>query len=151
MAMTSDLLCEPTPDEVAHNAVSALFITNPSIMNWARFMLRFSAPVAASFPEATRKWAATDRKNETAFNVAFKTDLPFFDFLSTSSDLASSFASYMQSVQASHGTSLQHLLNGFDWSDLGEAVVVDVRVSTNLIAVLKPNILTKHIDRWIYM
>lgn len=34
----------------------------------------------------------------------------------------------MKSVQASHGTSLKHLLNGFDWEGLGEAVIVDVHL-----------------------
>ncbi|KAL8795412.1 MAG: hypothetical protein Q9195_002153 [Heterodermia aff. obscurata] len=130
MVMTSNLLCEPAPNQVAHNAVSALFISNPSIANWASFMVKFSAPVATAFAEATEKWGVTDKKNETAFNVALKTDLPFFNFLSQSSGLADSFASYMQSVQSSYGTSLKHLLSGFDWAGVGEGVVVDVGGST---------------------
>ena len=56
-----------------------------------------------------------------------KTDAPFFDYIAQRSDLASSFASYMQSVQSSYGTSLNHLLTGYDWANLGEALVVDVR------------------------
>lgn len=131
MVMTSNFLCEPTPNEVAHNAVSALFICNSSIPNWARFMVKFSAPVATAFAEATEKWGVTDKKNETAFNVALKTDLPFFNFLSQSSGLAESFASYMRSVQSNYGTSLKHLLSGFDWAGVGEGVVVDVSIFPN--------------------
>lgn len=131
MVMTSNLLCEPAPNEVAHNAVSALFTSNSSIANWAGFMVKLSAPVATAFAEATKKWGVTDKKNETAFNAALKTDLPFFNFLSQSSGLADCFASYMQSVQSSYGTSLNHLLSSFDWAGVGEGVVIDVGISLN--------------------
>jgi hypothetical protein len=37
----------------------------------------------------------------------------------------------MKSVQLSYGTSLKHLVTGFDWAGLGEAIVVDVRLLQN--------------------
>lgn len=131
MAITSNFLCEPIPDNVAHNAVSALFVTNPRLLDWAKFMTQFSMPAAAAFVEATEKWGVTDQKNQTAFNVATDTNVPLFDFFAQSPELANCFASYMKSVQASYGTSLKHLLTGFDWTGLGEAVVVDVRLHQN--------------------
>lgn len=88
-------------------------------------------PAAAAFAEATEKWGVTDEKNQTAFNVANNTNVPLFDFFAQSPELANCFASYMKSVQASRGTSLQHLLTGFDWAGLGEAVIVDVRLHQN--------------------
>lgn len=128
MAITSNFLCEPIPDSVAHNTVSALFVSNPRLADWVRFMTQFSMPTAASFVEATEKWGVTDKKNQTAFNIATDTNVPLFDFFAQSPELGNCFASYMKSVQASYGTSLQHLLTGFDWAGLGEAVIIDVRV-----------------------
>ena len=128
MAITSNFLSEPMPGNVAHNAVSALFVSNPRLVDWAKFMTDFSMPAAAAFVEATEKWGVTDQKNQTAFNIANKMDVSLFEFFAQSPELANCFASYMKSVQGSHGTSLQHLLTGFDWAGLGEAVVVDVRV-----------------------
>lgn len=128
MAITSNLLCEPVPGRVAHNAVSALFITNPLLMDWAKFMTQFSMPAAAALLDATEKWGVTVAKNETAFNIATDTNEPLFDYFAKSPVLANQFASYMKSVQASYGTDLKHLLTGFDWAGLGEALVVDVRL-----------------------
>lgn len=131
MAITSNFLSEPTPDHASHNAVSALFVTKPSLVDWAKFMTRFSAPAAAVFADATEKWGATVEKNQTAFNIATGTDGPLFDYFAQSPELVNIFASYMKSVQASYGTSLKHLVTGFDWAGLGEAIVVDVRLQQN--------------------
>jgi 6-hydroxytryprostatin B O-methyltransferase len=149
MAITSNFLCEPTPDNVAHNAVSATFVTSPSLVGWAKFMTEFSMPTAASFVEATEKWGVTDKKNETAFNVATKTSGPLFEFFAQSPDLAHCFASYMKSVQASYATSLKHLLTGYNWAGLCEAVVVDVCFSqyTSIFSTQ----LTVHIGRRLYL
>jgi hypothetical protein len=69
MAMTSNLLCEPKEGEIAHNAVSKTFVSNPGLVDWALFMTQFSMPTAAKMVEATEKWGNTCKKNETAFNV----------------------------------------------------------------------------------
>jgi 6-hydroxytryprostatin B O-methyltransferase len=130
MAMISNFLCEPTPGELAHSAVSALFITNPSLLDWALFMAEASAPAAAKLVEATERWGATEQKNQTALNIARNTDLPFFDYLMQSPALAKQFSGYMKNVTASQGTKIEHLVNGFDWTGLGDALVVDVRPSS---------------------
>ncbi len=130
MAMTSNFLCEPVLGELAHNAVSALFVTNPALLDWAMFMTQFSMPAAAKLVEATEKWGTTSAKNQTAVNVAFDTDLPLFDFIQQSPEMTKQFAAYMKNVTASEGTKIKHLLTGFDWAGLGEATVVDVGGST---------------------
>ena len=89
-------------------------------------MTQFSMPAAAAFAKATEKWGVTNKKDQTAFNIATDTDVPLFDFFARSPELTKCFAMYMKSVQASYGTSLVHLLTGFDWASLGEAVIVDV-------------------------
>lgn len=152
MITTNNFLREPIPDSVAHNAVSALFITNPSLMNWAKFMTQYSAPTAAAFVRATQNWGTTDRKDQTAFNVATDSTIPFFDFFAKTSELVNCFVSYMKSVQASRGTSLKHLLAGFDWADPGEALIVDVRLHQNTTLRLEvENSLTVRIGRRIHL
>ncbi len=130
MLMTSNLLCEPVPDEVAHNNVSSMFITNPGFTDWATFITQFSMPAAAHMTEATQKWGQTDKKNETAVGLALGTDKPLFDFISESPKLSKLFAAYMKNVQGGDGTNLRHLIKGFDWASLNDAVVVDVGGST---------------------
>ena len=129
MAMTSNFLSQPSLESVAHNSISRLFVTDPGFMDWLDFMTQWSMPTAAAFADATEKWGSTVEKDQTAFNVAAQTDVPFFDYFAKSSELSSQFASYMRSVQASSGTSLRHLLTGYDWAKVDDgAVVVDVSV-----------------------
>ena len=127
MAMTANFLSQPSLESVAHNSISRLFVTDPGFLGWLDFMTQYSMPTAAAFADATENWGSTAEKDQTAWNVAAQTDLPFFDYFAKSSQLSSQFASYMRSVQASSGTSLQHLLTGYDWAKVDEgAVVVDV-------------------------
>ncbi|KAF2229683.1 putative O-methyltransferase [Viridothelium virens] len=130
MAMTSNLLCEPTPGHVSHNAVSALFVKDWKQLEWANFMTTVSMPAAAGFAEATRRWGADDEQNHVAFCVGMKTEKWPFEYWAQSKELSDRFARYMTSVQSSHSTSLEHLVNGFDWARLGAGVVVDVGGST---------------------
>ncbi|EPE30001.1 S-adenosyl-L-methionine-dependent methyltransferase [Glarea lozoyensis ATCC 20868] len=130
MAMTSNLLCEPKVGEIAHNAVSKTFVGNPGLVDWALFMTQFSMPTAAKMVEATEKWGSTSKKNETAFNLAMDTDLPLFDFVKKSPEMTKQFAGYMRNVQSSEKTHIRHLVSGYDWKSLGNAVVVDVGGST---------------------
>jgi 6-hydroxytryprostatin B O-methyltransferase len=136
MAMLSNFLREPVPNEVAHSATSALFVTNPGMLDWALYMAEQSAPGAMKLVDATEKWGATEEKNQTAFNIARNTDLPFFDYIAKSPELSKKFSAYMRNVTSSEGSSLKHLVNGFDWASLGDATVVDVRFSPSLPAPL---------------
>jgi hypothetical protein len=54
------------------------------------------------------------------------TDLPLFDFVKKSPEMTKQFAGYMRNVQSSEKTHIRHLVSGYDWKSLGNAVVVDV-------------------------
>lgn len=127
MAMTSGFLCEPQPDEVAHNATSRLFVDNPALLGWTEFMSRFYMPVASKFADATEKYQDSDKNNETAANIAMNTELSSFDFITRNKELGRYFGAYMKGVQASEGTNFRHVISGYDWESLGEGFVVHVR------------------------
>lgn len=81
MAITHDFLSEPDSDQVAHNAKSALLVSDDSFLNWAKFMTNYSLPTALRFPDAAQRWGQTEAKNQTAFQLAMGIDVPFFDHL----------------------------------------------------------------------
>ena len=128
--MTASLLKEPVQNEIAHSNLSREFTTQPNLLAWAVYMTSMSVPTAAKMPEQTTKWGATTAKNETSFNIAFDTDLPFFDHMKQSPERSKQFAKYMRSVTSSRGMDIKHLLAGFDWQELGEATIVDVGTAT---------------------
>jgi 6-hydroxytryprostatin B O-methyltransferase len=131
MAMTTGLFREkpngPQP-RVGHSATSSLLSRNEDAYAYATYMCAKSAPTAMSMTEAHRRWGpASIRTFETAYNVAFDTDLPFFGHVSRDKERTAMFARYMQSVRSSDAVSLKHLAAGFAWQDVRDGgVVVDV-------------------------
>ena len=126
MAMTNTLFSEPAPNTVTHSATSALFVENENVYAWATYLCETSAPTAAKLVEASVKWPGSEKRNEAAYNIAFKTDLPFFDDIALDPEKTKRFARYMKNVTTSEGTDIKHLVAGFDWAGLGTSTVVDV-------------------------
>ncbi|KAI1142787.1 sterigmatocystin 8-O-methyltransferase [Hypoxylon sp. FL0543] len=131
MAMTSALFREPEPNRVGHSATSALLARDADVHSWASYLSTRSAPTALSMTAAHDRFTpASVAKNETAYNVAFDTELPFFDHLSLDPANTAEFAGYMRNVTTSEAVDVKHLVNGYPWADLGSGLVVDVGGST---------------------
>ncbi|KAI8950854.1 S-adenosyl-L-methionine-dependent methyltransferase [Xylaria longipes] len=140
MAMTNMLFLETGRGEVSHSATSALFVRNPDVYAWATYMCANSAPTAMSMAAAHERWGPDSvQKNETAYNVAFGTDLPFFDHIAQDEAKISEFAAYMRNVTSSEGVDIKHLVGGYRWADLGNGKVVDVGGSSGNAAIALAN------------
>ncbi|KAF7546524.1 hypothetical protein G7Z17_g8369 [Cylindrodendrum hubeiense] len=136
MAMTSALFREPEPNRVGHSATSALVARDADVHSWASYLSTRSAPTALSMTAAHDQFTpASVAKNETAYNVAFSTELPFFDHLSLDPANTAEFAGYMRNVTTSVGVDLKHLVNGYPWAELRSGLVVDVGGSTGNAAI----------------
>ncbi|KAF1952598.1 S-adenosyl-L-methionine-dependent methyltransferase [Byssothecium circinans] len=133
MAMTNALFREePDGKHVRHSATSAFLASDSGVHNYASYMCARSAPMALSMAAAHKKWGAdTMRTYETAYNAAFKTDLPFFDHIGRDKELRIQFPKYMNHVRSSSGLNLKHLVDGVAWQNLPDGgTVVDVGGST---------------------
>ena len=129
MAMTANFLCETKDGRLAHNSISAVFVEDASMNTWLSNLFRNSVPCMRAFTQATERWPNPTKGNETAYNLAMNTELPFFEHLKANTDLSAEFNKYMKSQSTVHtGASVDHLLKGLDWAALGEAKVVDVSV-----------------------
>jgi 6-hydroxytryprostatin B O-methyltransferase len=136
MAMTNSLFREQFEGKYAgHSATSAYLARNVDVHTWATYISSRTAPMALSLATAHQRWGPdTDRKNETAYNVAFNTNLPFFDHISEDEARVCEFAAYMRNVTSSKGTDLTHLVTGFAWDQIVDGgVVVDVSAAGALI------------------
>ncbi|KAK4234079.1 6-hydroxytryprostatin B O-methyltransferase [Achaetomium macrosporum] len=136
MAMTAALFREPEPDRVGHSATSALLARDADVRALASNLCTSSAPIALCMTAAHDRFnPASLAKNETAFNVAFGTELPFFDWLAQNPAEREKFAGYMRTLTKSEGVDEKHLVDGYPWGDLGSALVVDVGGSTGHTAI----------------
>ncbi|KAL5940519.1 hypothetical protein ACKVV1_008184 [Pyricularia oryzae] len=136
MAVANGFLEEPSPGHLAHNRISLGLLNKDGLMSWAKWMMEYSMPVAYKFTDATRRWGNTDCKDQTAFNLALDTPLPFFDHMRKDPQLATLFHDYMRSLGHSRLWSMNHAVQGFDWASLPNgAKVVDVGGSHGDLAV----------------
>ena len=131
--MTGGFLCEPEPNHLAHSRISAEFAVQRALQDWVTFIIKYSAPTAGCYTEATEKWGDTVRRDQTAYNIAFETDLPFFEHIGRDEETTALFARYMRSLAQSKGMAMKFILEGFDWVSLGKSHVVDVSTSYSLL------------------
>lgn len=128
-AMTNNIFCEPEAGKVTHTADSALLVRERGVRDWVGYTTEESFRNAAKLVEATEKWGASDRYNESAYQIAWDTDLPMFEHLGQFPDRAERFANTMTDMTSTDGYNIRHLVNGFKWEQLPEgSTVVDVRL-----------------------
>lgn len=126
-AMTNNIFREPRVGYVAHTAESSALVRDPGTLNWIGYTLEESFPASAHLVEATKKFGASEAKNETAWNLANNTDLPIFEYLGHHPDRAARFAETMTALTSTDGYNVRHILDGYPWDALGDdATVVDV-------------------------
>lgn len=128
MAMTADFLSETADGHLSHSTLSASFIEDAHMRIQLQHMVEQTVSLMGAFTKATETWGETKVPNQTAYNIAMGTELPFFEHLKSRPDLGDEFDSYMKSQAVAHsGAKVEHLLPGFDWALLGaKATVVDV-------------------------
>ncbi|KAK3944724.1 6-hydroxytryprostatin B O-methyltransferase [Diplogelasinospora grovesii] len=138
MAMTSALFLEPEPNRICHSATSSLLARDADVHSWASYLSTRSAPTALAMTAAHGRFSPSSvAKNETAYNVAFNTELPFFEHLKQNPEGMQEFAGYMRNVTTSDGLDIKHLVNGYPWETLSGSggLVVDVGGSTGNAAI----------------
>ena len=127
MAITANLLGETKDGRLMHNSISIALVENESLATWFSYLIKRSVPCMRAYPEATSKWSDSADNNKVAYNVAFNTDLSFFQHLKANPVLGAEFDGYMKSQSlVNTATSASYLSKGFDWEALGKAKIVDV-------------------------
>lgn len=119
------ILCEDVPNEhVVHTASSALLLHNKAMMDWYGHCVEEMFPAGAKLGEAL---SATSPHDSSAFNLAFNTQDPIYTFFEKNPERQARFFGAMEGVGRDWGHSLEHVVNGYPWRELGENVtVVDV-------------------------
>ncbi len=125
-AMTNRIFCEPRVGFVAHTAASSALVRDKGTLNWVGYTLGESFPASAKVVEATEKWGPSEEKNHCGWNIAYDTDLPIFQYLSSHPDRAERFAETMKALTSTDGYNIRHLVEGYPWGNLADGTVVDV-------------------------
>ena len=131
LAMTCHLFQESGPiGMVAHSSVSRQLASDPSLVSWGQYFANSVFPTATKNVNATAAWPGSKELNETAHNLAFDHHGSFFDYVSQDPARTVEFANSMKAVSTTSFFDPCHLCKSFDWSSLGDGVVVDVSLYT---------------------
>lgn len=126
LAMTDRVFTEPTPGFIAHTATSASLVKDPKLRDARLWVASVHAPTAAAMITAHKRWPGSTVPNQTAFNAAFDTELPLYEYIAGQPELHKLFGRVMDAVGSSPNSDLSHLIKAFDWAGLATATVVDV-------------------------
>ena len=117
---------EPRPGHVAHTAASRL-LTQGEGRAYNAYVVEDCLPMAAKHVEAVEKWGhGAQEPTQSAMNLAYSTNLPFFPFFNGEPARRDRFSKVMQASAKQDVFDSRHILTLFDWPSLGEATVVDV-------------------------
>ncbi|KAI0188447.1 S-adenosyl-L-methionine-dependent methyltransferase [Xylaria flabelliformis] len=131
-ATTIFIFHEPKPGHIAHTALSATLARDSKFGDFLRLCLVDLAPINAALPEALRKWPQTEAIKESAVQVAFNTELPWFQWLSSDKTKQERFDKGMSGFSRIEGNAAGRSGNidiaAYPWGKSlpSDAVVVDV-------------------------
>ncbi|WEW59435.1 O-methyltransferase [Emydomyces testavorans] len=125
-AMTNNIFHEPRPDHVAHTAASSLLATDEKVKAWVGYTCEDSFPTSVHAVDASVKFKNSKKPNESAYNLAFQTSLPYFEHLAHFPEREKRFAMTMQATTLASGFNISHLANGYCWESTGNSTVIDV-------------------------
>ena len=125
-SMTNRLFTEPRLGYVAHSASSAVLARNEITRAWIGYGAEDGYPTSVRMLDAEKLFKGSKRTTDSAYNLAFDTELPYFQHLGLFPERAKQFAATMRAAAAAPGWSLRHLVDEYPWDAIGDCTVVDV-------------------------
>ena len=128
LAITNGLFKEKRPGYVSHTGVSALMAQNTMSVNAVvGHVIDDIFPASCKLADTMEKYPEPkNRLVETPFAMAFNTAEPFFDWMEKHPERINRFHESMRAVNNTGPYSGEALAQGYDWSALKGATLVDV-------------------------
>ena len=133
-ATTNHIFNEVGNGTIVHTAASKALAQVPLLQGWLEQACDDMWPACSRFVSAMVNWPASEEPWQTAFNVAFGTRHSYFDEIAKSPARVQKFADAMSFFYTMPGFEPSQVIKAYDWSSLGEAVVVDVGGSSGAVA-----------------
>lgn len=133
MAATSGLFEFHSADTIGHSAASLLHANSPPFTAWNTCVSQYVFNASAQLPATTELWGDSRDPTHSPFNLAFSSTLPFGKFLAGNPSIARVMGQFVQATEMVDFNDVRHLVTGYDWGHLEEAVLVDVSTSWSLL------------------
>lgn len=126
MTATAGYLRQPEPHQVAHTALSTAFVEQSSLLDAALFFSEVAAPSSLHMTAATQHYGRSRRPEETAYNLAFESSMPFCSAAKQRLRLQRQWAAYVRYCAGGTKKDYLDIISQYNWGSLGNATVVEV-------------------------
>jgi hypothetical protein len=132
--MTNRIFYEPSSNQVAHTAVSAVIVKQPLLKAWIGHSVEEIGAASVKLVESTDKYGDSQDPGQAAICLAFglKDGENCFTLFDNDGEgemkgwRARRFGDAMRCLNSGGAHSAKHVHGGFDWKSLGKGTVVDV-------------------------
>lgn len=125
--MTNGWFLEPSPNRIAHSAMSALLVTSDAIRGQTAYQTQVGVPASGSWIDALRTSGEQDATYlASPFNLAFGTEMQSMKWALSDPERSGWFNDMLKAYQESGDLALAHMVWMYDWKGLGEGPLVDV-------------------------
>jgi hypothetical protein len=130
-AMTNGMFTEKTKNHVAHNSMSRILVEDPKTAAWVDLQTETIFLGGAHQCEALDRWPGSKSKRETGAPIGFHNpgQTSLYEEIKKKPDKIQKFGLAMELFSSGEGYEPDSLVEGYDWSKLGEGTVVDVSYS----------------------
>ncbi|KAF2843686.1 S-adenosyl-L-methionine-dependent methyltransferase [Patellaria atrata CBS 101060] len=125
-AILNRFFIEPRPGYIAHTSSTALLLKDSDVRDMVGLMIEEGFDSSTRYSEAYEKWGPSNSATETAFQLAFQTDLKYFDWLEQRPENLRRFGGMMKAHGTNESYSSENFVKVFNWSLIGEGKVVDI-------------------------
>ncbi|OCL08126.1 S-adenosyl-L-methionine-dependent methyltransferase [Glonium stellatum] len=134
-ALTNRIFTESSKGVIAHSAMTQAIANVPLLREWIEETCENMWSSAPRIVSAMAKWPGSEEPNETAFNIAHNSQLPFFAEISKDPANAKRFADSMSFFQASPGMQTALVIDNYNWAAYETGTIVDVGGSQGAVAI----------------
>jgi hypothetical protein len=124
---TTGFLHEPQPGLVKHTPLSAQFVKKPFLTDAVTFLSNTALPAALQMGKATRLQTQLANTKQTACNLVTQPKVSLGAECKRHPELKRQVAAYQRLRQNAFDDSVTEILSSLDWTNLGDATVVQVR------------------------
>lgn len=123
--MTQYFFIEKSIGHVSHTAMSKL-LTVPSVRDCVGYLIEEGFLGAPRISETAERFAGSEERHHSSWNVAHGKELPIFEFFETDSARMRRFLGNMAAMGGQDAYNIKHLVQGYNWRHLDAGTVVDV-------------------------
>ncbi|KAK3081043.1 hypothetical protein LTS18_010777 [Coniosporium uncinatum] len=107
---------EPEPEHVSHTQLSCELATAQPSIDMLGHMVDEEYPTGLNLAQALSRWPGESGPTNTAYNIAFETDQPWFKWIGTEPHRAVRFAGAMGFLSTRGINAIDLMLQRFDWT-----------------------------------